>query len=962
MRKDYFMTLLACLFMALAQTAQAGVEKFYGTTNTNTIYQDRVPSFVYGDNNYEFTQIAPIDKNDPAIFMASGANCNGTYYGLLAKDGAALKFVTVDWTNGTTTDVATVDASFPLFTDMAYNYSTKKLYGIVTAAEGGTDIYEVDAANGTATKATNVAEELNAFEFSFDGTMHTFYTKKYDTVYGNMDVLYVKSYDKDLANPTEEVMVQSGWDPYILIYDKRISMEFDYMTNTLYYTSCGNSQQYANGIDVTTWKQTSDAIMLGGNYPDIMSMYIPFTAPEGGAETPTAVTELKAEADQTGAYKTTLTWTNPTKNFVGGNLTELYSVKIYRNSISTENLLAEITQNVTPGAQMSWTDENAVQGENKYVIVPCRIENENGISAEVTIWVGYDIPGPVANIKLEKVEGGINVSWEKPTTTAHNGVLDLTTLKYTVVRQPDNIVIAEDITETNALDKNALPTWQKYSYQITAKTAAGSSEATDGYMSIFAGPDITAPYEFAFNDYELYEQMWTNIGDEMGVGWFDSYEGCWSLMLPGWAQTQYGKRNNYLISPEIKLTAGKYTISVGSWIQTTNLTNSFTLLYGKGKTVEALTNNIESFTYTATTDGQKDMATATFEIAEDGFYNFGINVTAPITDPDNYPYVGINYFKVEEVQAEAFKVTGKVTDAAGNAIEGAEITIHNDGNQFTATTAADGTFTIDANGSKGECIIVINKEGFKNYRSYFNYEGTDINLETIVMEQTAETFFVKGKIVDENDNAIAEATVIVAMGDQMSSAITQADGTFNLEMYGTRGEYTIAIEKEGYNAHTGKLNYEGTDIDLGTIVLRQKAETFFVTGKVTDGEGKAIEDALVVVGMGYNVSPAQTTADGTFNIEVFGVRGEYSIYAEKDGYTPYNGTFTYEGANVNIENIVLLSTTGIGGIVYDADGNADIRVYDMSGRLVKAGKVSRNEGLGLSKGIYIINGKKTVVK
>lgn len=1050
MRKDYFLTLLCLFLMALAQTVHADVNKIYGVTSLNEMYPDRAPSFVYGDNGFDYTTIAPVDSSDPAVFMASGANCNGTYYGLLAKEGAALKFVTVDWATGTTTDVATADASCPLLIDMAYNFNTKKLYGIAAAAEGGTDIYEVAAAEGKATKVKNVAEELKSFDFSFDGKMHTFYIKKHDTPYGENNVLFVKSYDENLDNPTQETLIQGGYDSFILIWGSTINVEFDHMTNTLYYAECGNSQQYANGIDITTWKQTGNAIMLGSNYPDITALYIPFTAPEGGSETPTAVTELKATADQTGAAKATLTWVNPTTNFVGGNLTALNSIKIYRNSVSAENLLAEITNDVTPGATMTWTDENAAMGENKYVIVPCRVAGENGISAEVTVWVGYDTPGAVANIKLEKVEGGINVSWEKPATTVNGGVLDLTTLKYKVVRQPDNVIVAENITETTVLDKNALPSWQKYSYQITATTAAGSSEATDGFTNIFAGPDLTPPYEFAFNDYDIYDNMWTAIGDEMGVGYLDSYNyNCWALMLPGWGAADYGMRNNFLISPEIKLTSGKYTISVGSWIEKANDANCFTLYYGKGKTADDFTNNpIQDFMFQATADGQKDMATATFDIAEDGFYNFAINVTAPIINPDGYGNVGINFFKIEETKAEQFKVTGKVVNAAEEPIAGASITLHNDGNKFTATSAEDGTFTIDVEGNKGECIIVVKKEGYQDRRIYTDYTGTDINLDMIVLDVTPETFFVKGKVVDEEGNGIAEALVIVGMGDDFNPTMTEADGTFNLEMYGLQGEYTITIEKDGFVTYTDKLKYEGTDIELGEIVMTTPAEkfkvtgtlvnsaqepienasitvhnngnkftatstadgtftvevegqkgeciiiidkegyksrriyedytgtdidldiilldrapeSFFVKGKVVDSQGQPIAEATVIMGMDGDFNPTITAADGTFNLEMYGMRGEYSISVEKDGYVPYTDKFTFEGTDVNLNDIVLLSTTGIGGIVYDADGNADIRVYDMSGRLIKAGKVTRNEGLGLSKGVYIINGKKTVVK
>lgn len=781
--------------MAFGQTAYASVGKIYGATSISSYSQTpRVPSFAYSDGSWDFTTIAPICADDPDVLMPCGANCNGTYYGLLVKEGVAQKLVNVDWNTGTTTDVATLSADYPVFIDMAYNFATEKLYGGTKTDDGKTDIYEVSLTDGSAVKVATLDIAALAFDFSFDGKFYAFFSKEYNGSYGLLPCIYGISYDADFKPLGEENRIYSQWSDCVPISgdDPVMSVEFDHIDNLIYYSSCGSSQQYTYTIDPATWMR-GEGFMLGNDYPDMVSLYIPFTAPEGGANSASTVTDLKATTDATGALRDTLTWTNPTTTFANGELEELYSVRVYRNSISDENLAVEITEGVKPGAAMMWIDENAVQGENKYVVVPCRVKDEKGLDTEVSVWVGFDIPGRVNNVNIEAVDGGISVSWDKPMYTVNNGVLDESTLKYTVVREPDKVVVAEDITETSVLDTNPLPEWQNYSYMITAKTDAGEGEAFDGWQNIFAGPDLTAPYEYAFDDYDAF-QMWTQIGDGVGTGYVNG--NAYVLMLPDWAKDEHGRRDIYLISPSINLEKGKYDISVGSYISmNTGATNSFEVLYGSGKTVEDMTNKIGETSYTAPNDATEaiaeDLSKMTVDIPESGSYNFAIHITSELGD-FNYPDVCFNLFKIEEASVSKFNVTGCVATTYGEVVEGAKVTI-----------------------SGGE--------------------------------ETVET-------------------------------TSAADGTFKVEVSGTNGEYGITVEKSGYEKYTGSFEFTGKDVALGDILLT--------------------------------------------------------------------------------------TTSGISGIVYDADGKADVKVYDMSGRLVKVAKATKGAklNLGLSKGIYIINGKKVVVE
>ena len=75
---------------------------------------------------------------------------------------------------------------------------------------------------------------------------------------------------------------------------------------------------------------------------------------------------------------------------------------------------------------------------------------------------------------------------------------------------------------------------------------------------------------------------------------------------------------------------------------------------------------------------------------------------------------------------------------------------------------------------------------------------------------------------------------------------------------------------------------------------------------------------------------------------------------------------TSEGGKYKVDDVTGKYATGIGGIVADkADGRTSAGVYTIDGRLVRnaSGCATAGEAVsGLAKGLYIVNGKKVVVK
>lgn len=83
---------------------------------------------------------------------------------------------------------------------------------------------------------------------------------------------------------------------------------------------------------------------------------------KNNASVPALVNDLKATADPADALKVTLEWTNPSQTHTGGALDAITKIEISRNG----ELLATLTDNLTPGAGATYEDLPAEAGAYEY--------------------------------------------------------------------------------------------------------------------------------------------------------------------------------------------------------------------------------------------------------------------------------------------------------------------------------------------------------------------------------------------------------------------------------------------------------------------------------------------------------------------------------------------------------------------------------------------------------------------
>lgn len=166
-------------------------------------------------------------------------------------------------------------------------------------------------------------------------------------------------------------------------------------------------------------------------------------------QVPAAVTGLKAVADPDGQRKVDISFTTPALNVGGTALSELSRVTILRDG---RQLTA--FENPAIGALLTYTDEGMSDGSHTYRVVT---ENSHGggLSAEATVYVGIDVPGPVANLRYvyDDATHTSLLTWDAPTSGAHGGKVDPEGLTYTIRRNYSNSPLATGQTALSFTDE-----------------------------------------------------------------------------------------------------------------------------------------------------------------------------------------------------------------------------------------------------------------------------------------------------------------------------------------------------------------------------------------------------------------------------------------------------------------------------------------------------------------------------
>lgn len=205
---------------------------------------------------------------------------------------------------------------------------------------------------------------------------------------------------------------------------------------------------------------------------------------------------LTATPGEFGALEVELNWINPDKTLDGEPLDYLENVNIYRN----EELIHTISDPVI-GQPDSYTDDTMIEsGIYNYSVTGANFSGE-GSAADVSVFVGEDVPGKPGNIKLTAIGGNGVLTWHKPTEGLHGGYFDEHNVFYSIVRFPDQTEVASEISNEVFTD-TTIPEMGNYYYAIIANNDAGQGGSAESNVALLKAENMLLYQTF---DYDVGE-------------------------------------------------------------------------------------------------------------------------------------------------------------------------------------------------------------------------------------------------------------------------------------------------------------------------------------------------------------------------------------------------------------------------------------------------------------------------
>lgn len=437
----------------------------------------------------------------------------------------------------------------PLILDeMTYDPKTNRIFGLhYDTSANKSYIYEIDRKTLDIVLVATIDKVLFYTLAADNGSLYA--VRK-----GGMKSYLSKIDISSINKTTKTCEYKDLGNTNIYLGDYSQTMEFDKTTHRLWWmaqTSDGNA--YLVELNPQTGAQIKKEFI--DNEMQLLGMGIPYQYVADGA--PSYPRAFKATADAKGALSAQLSWTTPSVSYLGVKLSALTGTKVYRN-----DQLVYTSTETTHGKSVAWTDRPSTDGYYIYKVVPYNAAGD-GVYKEFAAYVGEDLPGAPQNVTLTTHGGNAEITWAAPAEGKHGGYFDNASVKYNVVRMPDNKVVVEGTTSLRATD--AVSVQKGYSYVVTAVNKKGvGASATSKTMSF--GPEDSVPFTSPLTTQDDFDRWVT--ADKNNDG------NTWTFYKPT-QTTTYDRcdqnADDWLYTPALKFEKGntyqvRYTYSSANWV------------------------------------------------------------------------------------------------------------------------------------------------------------------------------------------------------------------------------------------------------------------------------------------------------------------------------------------------------------------------------------------------------------
>ncbi len=216
---------------------------------------------------------------------------------------------------------------------------------------------------------------------------------------------------------------------------------------------------------------------------------------------------------------------------------------------------------------------------NHYVAV--NTSNGTGYSplASIRKYAGYDTPLPVGDVTFAyDADAGKNtVSWNAPASGVNGGYLDKANIRYTVVRMPDSVTVADNYAQT-VFTETTPEAMHNYSYRVYATNNGKRGEYAESER-IICGDAFTAPYSQSFADASVLGEFFTVVDANADNNtWKTGFNDDVRIDISAYS---FPTGDDWLITPAISLDGGmKYRYTINMKTFTNGYPESFEVYVG----------------------------------------------------------------------------------------------------------------------------------------------------------------------------------------------------------------------------------------------------------------------------------------------------------------------------------------------------------------------------------------------
>ena len=822
------------LSLPLSKNSAAEAIQLYGSMIYNNSWTDEY-SAPYGIYSFPVTDNTTFElvQKDPYLKAnGGGIYIDGTYYCVRYVEYygeiSVVHFQSFDtdtWERNIfeETDVTSISL------DMTYDIATQQVYGcFYNANMDGYVFGTLNLTNGSVTPICDMAQGFYVMAANARGDLYG--------IDSNGDLYQIEKTSGNLhligATGVNPQGIQSG--------------TFDINSGQLYWAASladGSGALYEVNIETGKAQQISTL----PNDAQITGLFIKNEIAPAG--TPDMIRDLSVSFEGT-STSGTITFTLPTTSFTGEPLQGMLSYTL---------MIDEVVEQTSQGA-CGETVEYPCTLEPGLHTITVSASNEIGSSAPntVKIWIGKDIPEKVPNLQLTQQDGSITLSWEAPAKGAHGGYLPEATYTYRIVRQPGDLILADNHTTTTYTDSTPFDGIAYYHYEVTAfdGTDFGETATTEEYL---LGDAFIPPYIKNFadgNGFELFTVIDAN--NDNNTWGYNSAEGC--------ARYSYSRSydaDDWLISPPVKLSSSElYEVSVQA--KDGGYPEKIKVCLGNNATVEGMT--IDVIPVTELTTGEYVTLKGFVQVATGGNYHIGIQACS---DRDQYN------LSVKEIRLA-------ISDDGIAPISDLTVKAGTDSNP--GSLQADITFTTPSLTMKGETLQspLIKAELYRNNELIKTFEspatGTQLQYTDNTPTQGINTYKV---IVYANEGIGAPATESLYIG------IDTPDIVQNIVLGESNGKAILSWEAPQHGINGGYIDTEALTYTIQRsdekIVAQNIPELSFTDNDIYTANGQIFVYYII-----YAHSAAGTGNGGISMGRTFGTPYPAPLYESFAGASPQN--------------------------------------------------------------------------